>query len=288
MEILNQVLANGLVLGLTYALLALGCTLVFSIMGLVNLAHADLYMLGGFMVFYLYGEFQLSYIGVAILAMGTLALFGAALERGLFRRVRGRGFSGPMILSLGLSMLIQGIALIVFGERSKGVPPVIAGVVHLGNVSLGASRLLALGLSMVALVVLFLFLTRTRYGQAMRALSQDADAAYLQGIDINAMSMLAFAISAALAALAGAVLTPLTSVSYSIGSYLILKCFIIVVLGGLGSMPGCLLGGVLFGLIESVCLTYLRSDLSYMIIFAIVIVVLLTRPQGLMGRAELQ
>ena len=287
MESLAQVIVNGLVLGLTYSLLALGFTLIFSIMGVVNIAHTDLYMLGGFIMFYLFGKLHLNFYIVLIIIMVALGGAGAGLERGFFRRLRGKGFSGPMILSLGLSLLIEGAALVGFGEREKGVPSPIHGVINLWGVSFGATRLLIMGVSIVLLIALFYFIGRVKSGQAMRALAQDPEAAYLQGIDINRMSMLAFAIGVALAGVAGALLSSISFISYSIGSYLIMKCFVVVVLGGLGSLPGCLVGGMILGFVESFSLGYLPSDLSYLTIFTMVLIVLLVRPQGIMGRKEL-
>lgn len=288
MTIFAQVVTNGLVLGLTYTLLALGFTLIFSIMGVVNIAHGDLYMLGGFMTYYLFGILHINYFVVLIIIMVVLGGIGAGLERFLFRRLRGQGFAGSMILSLGLLLLIEGGALIAFGEREKGVPSPVKGVFTMGGVSFGNERLVILAASVVLVFGLFYFLARVKSGQAMRALAQDAEAAYLQGININRMSMLSFAIGVALAGVAGALLTPVSFVSYSIGGYLILKCFIVVVLGGLGSMPGCLVGGLMLGFIEAFSHSYLPAHVSYLIIFGLVLVVLLLRPQGIMGRRELQ
>jgi len=288
MTFFAQVVLNGLVLGLTYTLLALGFTLIFSIMGVVNIAHADLYMLGGFITYYLFGIFHINYFVVLIIVMVVLGGVGAGLERFLFRRLRGQGFAGPMILSLGLLLLIEGGALIVFGEREKGVPSPVTGVISIGGVSFGMERLVVLVVSLILLFGLFFFLGRVKSGQGMRALAQDAEAAYLQGININRMSMLSFAIGVALAGVSGALLTPVSFVSYSIGSSLILKCFIIVVLGGLGSMSGCLVGGLMLGFIEAFSHSYLPAHVSYLIIFGLVLVVLLLRPQGIMGRRELQ
>jgi branched-chain amino acid transport system permease protein len=288
MEMFAQVVTNALVLGMTYTLLALGFTLIFSIMGVVNIAHADLYMLGGFITYYLFGVYHINYFVVLLIVIVCLGGFGAGLERFLFRRLRGQGFAGPMILSLGLLLLIEGLALLVFGEREKGVPSPVKGVINLGGISFGAERLVILAVAIVLLVGLFYFVGRVKIGQAMRALAQDAEAAYLQGININKMSMLSFAIGVGLAGVSGALLTPVSFVSYSIGSYLILKCFIIVVLGGLGSMTGCLVGGLILGFIEAFSLTYLPANLSYLIIFGVVLLVLVIRPQGIMGRSELR
>lgn len=288
MEILAQVTINSLVLGFNYALLALGFTLIFSIMRVVNIAHADLYMLGGFGVYYLFGVFNINYALVLLVVVTVLAGVGVVLERFLFRRLRGHGFAGFMILSLGLSLLIRGVALIVFGEREKGVGSPFPGVITIGSVAFGLERLLILLVSLVLIVALFYFLGRVKMGQAMRALAQDPEAAYLQGININQMSMLAFAIGVGLAGVSGALLTSISFVSYNIGSFLILKCFVMVVLGGLGSIPGCVVGGLLLGFIESFSLTYLPSHYAYLIIFGLVFLTLLIRPRGIMGLEELQ
>lgn len=288
MESLAQVTTNALVLGFSYALLAIGFTLIFSIMGVVNIAHADLYMLGGFMVFYLFGMYHINYLLTLLAIAATLGVLGVVLERFLFRRLRGKGFAPLIILSLGLSLLIEGIALMVFGEREKGVDSPFTGVVTIGNVSFGLERLVILVICIGLFLALFYFLGRIKSGQAMRALAQDADAASLQGIDINRISMLAFAIAVGLAGIAGGLLIPLSFVSYKMGGHLIMKCFIVVVVGGLGSVPGCLIGGILLGFIESFSLSYLPTDLCYLIIFGLVYVVLLIRPRGIMGRAEIQ
>ena len=288
MAFIGQVIMNGLVLGMTYALLSLGFTLTFSIMGVVNIAHGALFMLGGFLTYYLFGVYGLNYFLTLAIVIAALAAFGMVLEKFLFRRLRGQGFASLMILSLGLLLFLEGAALLVFGEREKGIPDPISGVIRLGGVSFGASRLMVLLVSGALIFALFYFLRRTKRGQAMRALAQNAEVAYLQGIDINRMSMLSFAIAAALGGVAGGLLCPISFVSYSIGSSIIIKCFVVVVLGGLTSVTGCLIGGLILGFIESFVLGYFPSYLSYLFIFAIVLVVLLIRPQGIIGRAELR
>jgi len=285
---IGQVILNGLVLGMTYALLSLGFTLTFSIMGVVNIAHGALFMLGGFVTYYLYGVYGLNYFLTLVIVIVALGGFGMLIERFLFRRLRGQGFAGLMILSLGLLLFLEGAALLVFGEREKGIPDPISGVISLGGVSFGASRLLVLVVSGLLILALFYFLRHTKRGQAMRALAQDPETAYLQGIDINRMSMLSFAIAAALGGVAGGLLCPISFVSYSIGSSIIIKCFVVVVLGGLTSITGCLIGGLILGFIESFVLGYLPSYLTYLIIFSLVLAVLLIRPQGIIGRAELR
>lgn len=287
-EIWPQIIMNGLVLGAVYTLLALGLALIFSIMRVVNIAHADLYMLGGVLTYFLFGQWHLNYFLTLIIVVACLAVAGAVSERFLFRRLRGTGLAGPLILSLGLSFFIRGATLVSFGERERGIPSPVTGVINIGGVSFGAERLVVMIVSLVLIVGLFYFIARVKSGQAMRALAQDAEAAYLQGIDINQMSMLAFAISIALAGLAGALLAPIFVVGYAIGAPLILKLFIIVVLGGLGSLPGAVAGGFLIGFVEAASFTLFSGKLSYLAIFAVMLIVFLIRPQGLMGKAELQ
>jgi branched-chain amino acid transport system permease protein len=282
-----QIVVNGLIIGLSYVMLSLGITLTFSIRRVINIAHADIYMLGGFMA-YFGSRFGINYFLVLTAALIVLGALGAALDTIFFRRVRDKGPAGPMVFSLGLMYLIEGIALLAFGEKVKGVPSVFKGVIHIGSITFGVERLIVMAISLLLITGLFLFLGRVKWGQAMRALAQDSEAAYLQGIDINRMSMLCFALGFALAGAAGVLLTPLFYVGYAVGSSLIFKCFMVLVIGGLGSVLGCLVGGLLLGLIEAFVVAYVPGQLAVLIMFALILVILLVRPQGLMGRGELE
>jgi branched-chain amino acid transport system permease protein len=282
----SQVAINGVVLGLIYALLALGFTLIFGIMGIVNLAHGSLYMVGGVITYYLFAGLGVNYFLTLVVVMAITGGSGVLLERVFFRRVRGTGFVSPMILSLGLLLLMEGAALIGFGHTDKGIPSAARGVLTIGGISVSAERLMILAVTATLVFGLFYFLNRVKAGQAMRALAQDPETAYLMGIDINWISMLSFALASSLAGVSGALLCPVSYLSYRLGSAIIIKCFIVVVLGGLGSVTGCLAGGLVLGLVESFALGVLPGHLSLLIIFAIVLTILLVRPQGIMGRAE--
>jgi branched-chain amino acid transport system permease protein len=283
----TQTLVNGLSIGSVYALLALGLALIFSILRVVNLAHADFYMLGGILTYYLFGQYKLNYFLVLGLVVVFMVIAGFLLEFVFFRRLRGRDISAGMILSLGIAYFIRGTTLITFGEREKGIPSPFPGIYKIGNVSFGAERLFIMIIAIILIVVLFYYVNNVKSGQAMRALAQDAEAAYLQGIDLNKISLLAFAISIALAGLAGALLTPIFVAGYSIGAQMILKLFIIVVLGGLGSLPGAVIGGFVIGFAETISFTFFSGKESYLAIFSIMMLIFLIRPQGILGKAEL-
>ncbi len=283
----TQTLINGLSIGSVYSLLALGLALIFSIMRIVNLAHAEFYMLGGILTYYLFGQFQLNYFLTLLLVTVFMVIAGMLLELVFFRKIRGRDISASMILSLGIAYFIRGTTLIGFGEREKGIPSPVPGIYKIGNVSFGAERLFVMVIALILIAMLFYFVYKVKSGQAMRAMAQDAEAAYLQGIDINKISLLAFAISIALAGLGGALLTPVFVAGYNIGARMILKLFIIVVLGGLGSLPGAVIGGFVIGFAEAISFTFFSGKESYLVIFSVMMIIFLIRPQGLFGKAEL-
>jgi branched-chain amino acid transport system permease protein len=284
----TQILTNGLVIGLIYALLALGLALIFSIMGVVNLAHADFYMLGGILIYFLFGQFHINYFISLLIVTVVLSAIGLVTETIFLRRIRGQGMASAMILTLGLSFLIRGVTLIGFGEREKGIPSPVTGVIKIGSVSFGTERLLVMLISIAIIMALFYFVKYTKSGQAMRALAQDSEAAYLQGVDINKMSQLAFVLSAGLAGLGGGLIAPIFVVGYNIGANLILKLFIIVVLGGLGSLPGAVAGGFVIGFAEAISFSLFSGKESYLVIFTVMMLVFLIRPQGLLGKAEIE
>lgn len=283
----TQTLINGLSIGSIYSLLALGLALIFSIMRIVNLAHAEFYMLGGILTYYLFGQFQLNYFLTLLLVTVFMVIAGILLELFFFRKIRGRDAAASMILSLGIAYFIRGTILIGFGEREKGIPSPVPGIYKIGNVSFGAERLFIMVIALILIAMLFYFVYKVKSGQAMRALAQDAEAAYLQGIDINKISLLAFAISISLAGLGGALLTPIFVAGYNLGARMILKLFIIVVLGGLGSLPGAVIGGFVIGFAEAISFTFFSGKESYLVIFSVMMIIFLIRPQGLLGKAEL-
>jgi branched-chain amino acid transport system permease protein len=278
-----QAVANSIMLGLIYTLIALGITLIFSIMKIVNFAHGQIYMLGAFAIFYFYAKWHINYFFSLVLAALCIAALGALLEHFLFRRLRGQELP-CLLLSLGLALLFEGLALIVFGEKDMGVPPPFPGAVNIYGVHFGMDRLLIIFLSLFLLLALFIFIQKFKSGRAIRALAQDPEAATLQGVDINRMSWFGFSIGCMLAGLSGGLLVPVYWVSPFIGGPTVVKAFIVMVLGGLGSIPGTVLGGLILGSIESFGQQFLPGTWAMAIAYILVVLMILIRPRGLMGK----
>jgi branched-chain amino acid transport system permease protein len=283
--LIGQALVNGLIIGLLYLLMAIGFTLVFGVMRIANFAHGEFYMLGAFMSFVGVTQLGLPYIVSVLLAfVATLAL-GWLVEIIVLKPFRGDELNG-LIATLGLAMILQNVALMVFGPDPQSMPPTAEGVVNLGAIVMPISRLYVVAFSAVVLALLYGFLMHTRSGRALRAVVQDMEIATAQGIRAHVVYPLGFALGVALAAVAGALMAPVFSVSPFIGGAPLFKAFIVVVLGGLGSIPGAALASLLLGVAESLGSTFFDGSTADMMIFALVILVLVVRPTGLLGRAE--
>ena len=283
-ELLVQALLNGFGLAVVYILVALGLTLIFSILEVINFAHGEFYMLGGFAAYYLSAVGGLNYVATLVLAMLLVGLAGVVAERLIFRHLRGKTLNA-FIVSLGLLWVLQATAQLSFGVLDKSVPSAVSGIVRLGGVIVSRERMFVI-LTAVALIVgLYLFLKFTRTGQAMRAVAQDAEAAALQGVNIELTSALGFGIGCALAGAAGALLAPIFAVSPTMGALPVVKAFIIIIVGGMGSLPGAVLGGLLLGAVEGVGTLFMSSAAVNILGFLMVIAILLLRPRGLLGAA---
>jgi branched-chain amino acid transport system permease protein len=283
--ILAQTVVNGLMVGMIYVLMAIGFTMVFGIMRIVNFAHGEFYMIGAFLFAVLYGSNDVPLVLSAVLAIAATALLGLVTERVVFRRFRGNELNG-MIASVGIALIIQNSALLIWGSSPRTVPPVVSGVLSIGGVVFPWSRLVVIIGAIVAVVLLNLLVAHTRIGRAMRAVAQDAEIAEIQGIRVEIIFPVAFVLGVSLAAFAGVLMAPVLSVSPFIGLAPTLKAFVIVVIGGLGSVPGAVAGGLLIGLIESFAGTFVSASLAEILQFLVVIAVVLLRPQGLLGRRE--
>lgn len=283
--ILAQTIVNGLMVGMIYVLMAIGFTMVFGIMRIVNFAHGEFYMVGAFLFAILYGSDGMPFAISVLLAVGATALLGLVMERIVFRRFRGNELNG-MIASVGVALIIQNSALLMWGSSARTVPPVVSGVLSVGGIVFPWSRLVVIIGAIIAVVSLNLLIGYTRIGRAMRAVAQDAEIAQVQGIRVDVIFPAAFVLGVSLAAFAGVLMAPVLSVSPFIGLAPTLKAFVIVVIGGLGSVPGALVGGLLIGLIESFAGTFVSASLSEILQFVVVIAVVLLRPQGLLGRKE--
>ncbi len=280
-----QAVVNGLVIGMLYLLMAIGFTMAFGIMRIVNFAHGEFYMAGAFVLYVSVARLGLPFAAGVAIAFAAAVVLGMLVERVVLRSFRSDELSG-MIATIGLGMIVQNVALWAFGPNPQSVPSVVSGVVRAGPFVLPAARLFAIAFSAAVLVLLFLFMQRTRTGRAIRAVVQDGEVAQLSGIRAEWIHPLGFGLGIGLAAIAGALMGPLFSVSPFIGGTPLLKAFIVVILGGLGSVPGAALASLLLGVIESVTSTFFTSSLADILQFALVIVIMTVRPAGLLGRGE--
>jgi branched-chain amino acid transport system permease protein len=278
-----QAIVNGIALGWLYVLMALGLTLILSIMGILQLAHGEIYMLGAFAVYYLAGRGLGLYPSILI-GMILLAAFGVLLERGLFRPKPGRDVVlSSIVISTGLTLILSSGAVVGFGLYQKALPRLINGSFDFLGAAVPKDRILAIGFSVLALLILYAFLKRTRLGLAMVASAQNREGSFLKGINPNYMSMSAMAIGCALAALAGALAGSILQLQPYMGSLPMIKGLVIIVLGGLGSIPGAVVGGLILGLIDGIVPVFFGSAVASVAPLIIVILVLLFRPKGLLG-----
>lgn len=286
-----QVLINGAVLGSVYALIALGLTMVFSIMRVVNFAHGQMYMLGAFVVYYLYGEYGLPFYVALPAAAAVLAVVGVLFNRYFFQPVLATATreENSMLMAVGTALLLENLALTVFGEKQRGVPAVVDGAWIFGDVAEGGAILtypnaMVALLSVVFIAGLLAFVQYTRPGRALRAVAQDKEAARLQGVDVKATTTLGFAIGAALAGLAGGLLVTVYGVNSGVGTNISTKAFIMIMIGGAGVTSGAIVGGVLLGFAEAIGYDLLPGSLTYLLIFVGMIVFLVFKPNGLFGK----
>lgn len=283
-ELLLQSTVLGLSMGAIYILMALGLTLMFGMMHIINFAHGAIYMLGAFAIYYLFAQSGIPYIVAFVLTLLLLGGFGLIVERLIYRTLGGE-IEPTLVALLALTTLLESSGYLAFGVLDKDVPTVFPGVIHATGITLSVERVAIIPIVAVMVVALHIFMQRTKTGQAMRAIEQDREAAALQGVNVNRINALAFGIGFALAAAAGALMAPVFAVSPSMGELPLLKAFIIIILGGLGSIPGAILGGVILGLIDGVLATAFGFEVAFLLSFVLIIVILLVKPQGLLGHA---
>jgi branched-chain amino acid transport system permease protein len=286
---------NGLVIGLIYALMAAGLTLVFSVLKVVNFGHGSFYMLGGYAAYYAIGLLGVPPLAGVFIAMGTLFLFGIAIEwlvlQPMYTGKVERKDEYAIIVTFGLTILLTNLALVVFGPFSKSPPAFLQGTLIAGPLILPYDRLIAAGVAVVLLVGLAWFLARTSLGQALDAVSQSRESAAVIGINPKRMYTVAFGLGAALAGGAGALIAPIFALSPNMGELPGVQAFIIIVLGGMGSVGGSIIGGILLGAVQGLGVGFLPDPnraLAYTQAFGalLLIFVLLVRPTGLFGRAH--
>lgn len=285
---MEQVLANGLYLGAQYALIALGLTLIFALMNVLNFAHGQMYVLGGFITYLVYGQLGMPFV-VALVASGvTLAVVGAIVEKLLFRTVIKRSLrdESTMLLAAAVAFFLDAVILLLFGEKQRGVPKIVKGVLNTDGLIMPYDRIVVGIVAILLIAAFMLFMQYSKPGRAMRALAQDRVAAQLMGVQVDRYSMIGFALGAMLAGVVGGLLVAITGVNSGIGGPISIKAFMMVMIGGAGVVGGAIAGGFILGMLESIGLSVLHAygDITYLAIFAALMVFLAIRPHGLMGK----
>ena len=284
MNLLIQQTVNGLTLGSIYCLVALGLTLIYGIMEVPNFAHGHLYMVGGYVTFFMMTLYGLNYWVSAIISGIVLAVLGVLLERLVFNPMRNSPSSNKFIAAVGAMMFLEASARVLWGSDFRSIPAIYDNVVVIGGVRLTEQRLIIIAGAVILMVALYVFIKHTMIGSTIEAMAQNRDGASLVGIDVNRVAMLTFAVASILASAAASLAGPIFLVYPGMGSLIIMKAFVIIVIGGMGSIPGAVLGSFILGLTESLGATYLSSNYKDVVAFAILVLILSIKPSGLFAK----
>lgn len=282
-------LINGISLGSVYAIIALGYTMVYGIAKMLNFAHGDVIMVGAYVIMIMMNSFGINPILSVLISAACCTLLGITIERVAYKPLRNAGSPlAVLITAIGVSYLLQNLALLFWGADTKAFKSVIdipALKLADGQITISGVTMVTIVVCVIIMVVLNLFIKKTKAGQAMLAVSEDKGAAQLMGINVNGTIALTFAIGSALAAVAAALLcSAYPSLSPYTGSMPGIKAFVAAVFGGIGSIPGAFLGGILLGIIEIMGKAYISSQMADAIVFGVLIIVLLVKPTGLLGK----
>ena len=280
---INQII-NGLSTGSMYALVAIGYTMVYGIAKMINFAHGDIIMAGAY-----FALIAMGFVGpipAILFSIVATAALGVLTEKVAYKPLRGKGSLEVLITAIGVSYLLENVFLLIFGSAARTFPQIMPkGTINLGGISIKYITVITLVVTAVCTAVLLFFINKTKLGKAMRAVSEDQGAAQLMGINVNTTVSLTFAIGSGLAAVAGVLLcSTYPSLTPYTGAMPGIKAFVAAVFGGIGSIPGAFIGGILLGIIEILSKAYISSQLADAIVFAVLIVVLLVKPTGLLGK----
>jgi branched-chain amino acid transport system permease protein len=281
LNIFFQQILNGLTLGSVYALVALGLTLVYGILHIPNFAHGALYMVGAYVAFYLARSIGLNYWVAMAGAAAAVAVLAVLSDRLIFHQLRHAPPLHDMIAAIGLLLFLEAGVQAIWGAEFHRLQPPYPQIVRMFDLVAPAQRLLIIGAAFGLMVLLHVFLRRTMVGSAIIAMAQNRDGAALVGIDATKVSVLTFAISGALAAVAATLFAPINLIYPAMGNLVIMKAFVIIILGGMGSIPGAIVGGMVIGFAESFGAFYVSTDYKDIIAFALLVLILSFRPQGL-------
>jgi branched-chain amino acid transport system permease protein len=283
--ILSELVFQGLVRGAMYALMGIGLSLIFGILGVVNFAHGEFFMLGTYVMYFVSAALGLPFLAGVVAAALALFVVGVLVERGLLEPLRRRAgrdwLLDSFVLTIGLMVIVQNLALLGFGSRRRGITTMVEGSVVIGDVTITYERLAILALAVAIVGLLAAYIRFTATGKAIRATAQHPEAAQTLGIDIHRIYTVAFAIGAALAGAAGALLISIFPAFPTVGYQPVLKSFAVVILGGLGNIPGAIAGGFVLGIVEAYAIFFMSAGWQSVLTPLIIILVLMFRPQGL-------
>jgi len=283
LEIVQQIL-NGLAIGAVYTLIALGLTVVFGILGIAHFAHGSVAMLGGYLTFAVMERWGLPFFVSMALAMIAGALAGLLIERLAYRPVRDAPHINAFIIALGLTMMVEGFNLLAFGADQVVIQTPYRAVFNVGGIAVAELRVIVILTAFSLIGITALLIRKTKTGKAIRAVAQNRNAAILMGVNVERISQVVFGISSALGVAAGALIGALLAIAPGVGESLAVKGFAVLILGGLGSVPGAVLGGVILGVSEAMAAGFISSAYKDVIAFLVMIGVLLLRPEGLLGK----
>jgi branched-chain amino acid transport system permease protein len=286
MSFLLQQILNGAMYGCTYALVGIGFNLVFGVMNMINLAYGEVIMAGAFIALALVVFLDTPLLLAGLAAAAACAVIGMIVEWTCLRPIRGAHYMAPLLTTIGASIVLLEIFIKIFSTEEWLFPTAFEfSQIKVAGLTVRVPYLIILGVSLTLMIALHFWITRTQNGRAVRAMAENVDAARLMGINVDALTSLTFALACALGAIAGVLIAISSSiVSTTLGSEMLLKGFVVIVLGGLGSIPGAALGGVLLGIVEGVTVAYLPSLYRDFFSFGLLMIMLMARPTGLMGK----
>ncbi len=286
LDLLAQTGLNAVYAASYISLIAVGLVLIFGVMGVINFAHGELFMVGAYTVVALYADRQLPFLVAVAAGLLFVGLLGLVMERALFRPLRDNPLGG-LVASIGLLMILQALAVLGFGVRMEHVPPVTQEVIILSDkIRLPVARLYVIVAAVVLLSGLWYFLKRTRFGWELRASAQDPEAAALQGISITQTARIAMFIGAALAGVAGALTAPLVSINPHMGHSVIVTAFIVIIVGGVGSLEGAVIASVVYAFVHTFVTTLYDGVIADIVGLSLMLLVLIVKPTGLFGSAD--
>ncbi len=284
MNLFLQQVVNGLTLGSIYCLVALGLTLIYGIMEVPNFAHGHLYMVGAYVTFFMMTLYGIHYWLAAVISAIVLAILGVLIERLVFNPLRNSPETNKFVAALGALLFLEAAARVLWGSDYRNIPGIYDKVINIGGIRVTEQRLIVIVSAVVLMFALNLFLKKTIIGSALMAMAQNRDGASLVGINVNMVSILTFVIASILAAFAAALAGPIFLVYPSMGTLIITKAFVIIVIGGMGSIPGAVLGGYILGLAESMGATYISTDYKDIVAFVLLVVILSVKPSGMFAK----